>query len=113
MASPAVRVFKAGKALTYGYQIINAKPDPAAGKRPNVTTQTRLFRDGRQVFAGKPAAVDSSGQPDPRRVLAGGRLQLGARMEPGEYVLQVIVTDNAAKEKYRTAAQWIDFEVAR
>ena len=30
---------------------------------------------------------------------------------PGEYVLQVVVTDKLAKEKHRTASQWIDFEV--
>jgi len=30
---------------------------------------------------------------------------------PGEYVLQVIVTDRLAKEKYRSATQWIDFEI--
>jgi hypothetical protein len=111
MASPAVRIFKAGKALTYGYQIINAKP--GAGKLPNLIAQMRLYRDGKQVFAGKPAAVDASGQPASRRILAGGRLQLGARLQPGEYVLQVVVTDSAAREKYRTATQWIDFEVSR
>ena len=32
---------------------------------------------------------------------------------PGEYVLQVIVTDQLAPEKRRTATQWIDFEIVK
>lgn len=30
----------------------------------------------------------------------------------GDYVLQVTVTDNLAKGKYRTATQSMDFEIA-
>jgi hypothetical protein len=37
-------------------------------------------------------------------------LQLG-RIAPGDYVLQVIVTDKLAKDKYRTAVQSMDFEI--
>jgi hypothetical protein len=32
-------------------------------------------------------------------------------MAPGEYVLQVIVTDKLAKDKYARAGQWIDLLV--
>jgi hypothetical protein len=32
-------------------------------------------------------------------------------MPPGDYVLQVVVTDKLAPEKYRIAAQSMDFEV--
>ena len=35
----------------------------------------------------------------------------GQKFVPGEYALQVVVTDNLAKRKYATASQWIDFEV--
>jgi hypothetical protein len=34
-----------------------------------------------------------------------------ARSQPGEYVLQVVVTDLNAPEKRRAVTQWIDFEV--
>jgi hypothetical protein len=34
-------------------------------------------------------------------------------MAAGDYMLQVIVTDLLAKEKQRTATQWIDFEVIK
>jgi len=41
-------------------------------------------------------------------------VNLGAELIPGEYALQVIVTDNLAKEKkYRTATRWIDFDLVQ
>ena len=54
--------------------------------------------------------MNSDGQSDPGRLSEVGRVQL-MRMAPGEYVLQVIVTDKLAPEKYRIAAQSMDFEV--
>jgi hypothetical protein len=38
-------------------------------------------------------------------------MQLGAKISPGDYVLQVVVTDKLAKEKYRVATQAMDFEI--
>jgi hypothetical protein len=38
-------------------------------------------------------------------------MQLGGKIAPGDYVLQVIVTDKLAKEKYRVATQSMDFEI--
>jgi hypothetical protein len=55
--------------------------------------------------------LPSKGQTDPKRLIGGGAMRLGAGMKPGDYVLQVIVTDKLAKEKYQTASQWMDFEV--
>lgn len=34
-------------------------------------------------------------------------------MEPGDYVLQIIITDKQAKDKYRSATQWMDFEIVK
>lgn len=42
-----------------------------------------------------------------------GRLLLGTDLVPGEYVLQVIVTDALADEKHRVANQWMDFEILK
>jgi hypothetical protein len=108
--NPAVRIFKPGRALIYGYQILNAQLDHSS-KKPQVQAQLRLFRDGKQIYQGKPANLDSTGQPDLKKIVAGGRLQLGSRMEPGDYVLQVIVTDGLARDKFKIATQAMDFEV--
>ena len=81
-----------------------------ADKKPQLVVQTRLFRDGQQVYAGTPSAMNAESQQDPKQLLGVGRVQFG-QAPPGDYVLQVIVTDKLAKEKYRIAAQSMDFEI--
>jgi VWFA-related protein len=110
-ASAALRRFRTGTMLDYGYVIYNARTDRAA-RQPQLTTEVRLFRDGQQIFAGQPQAIDTSGQTDMERLNVGGRLQLGTGLPPGEYVLQVIVTDTLVRNaRQRIATQWIDFEI--
>lgn len=111
-AGPAVRKFKSGMLMHYGYVIYNVQVDKATG-HPQLQTQMRLFRNGQQVFAGRVQAFDASNQSDLKRLTAGGTLKLGSDLPPGEYVIQVIVTDALAKEKHRTATQWIDFEIVK
>lgn len=102
--SPATRVFAPGDEILYGYQILNAKQE--ANQKPDLEAYTRLFRDGQEIFTGKPAAVPA---PDgARQNIAGGVLRLGTKMQPGDYVVQVVVTDRAAKT---TASQYTDFRV--
>lgn len=108
-AGTAVRRFERGLVMEYGFAVYNAQLDTAG--KPQVKTQVRLFRNGQQVFAGEEKLVEASNQPDLKRLVVGGAMRLGAEMEPGEYVLQVIATDPLAKEKHRIATQWIDFEV--
>ena len=98
--------------MQYGYAIYNAQLDKATG-RPQIQTQVRLFRDGNQIFAGRVLPFNPGAQMDLKRLWAGGGINLGTDLVPGEYILQVIVTDPLAKEKYRTATQWIDFEIVK
>src|ERR1700754_1279355 len=111
-AGPAVRRFRPGMMLHYSFLAYNAQLDKTA-LRPQLQIQVRLFRDGQQIFAGKAAQLNFNNQKDLKRLAAGGVLRLGSDMRPGEYILQVIVTDFLAKEKYRTATQWIDFEIVK
>ena len=108
----AVRRLRQGMLLDYGYIIYNAQLDRVK-KQPQVQTRIRLLRDGQEIFAGKVNPFDPSGQTDMQQLIAGGRLQIGNMMLPGQYILQVIVTDQLAKEKFRTATQWTDFEVVK
>ena len=107
-SGPAVRRFHTGALIEYGYEVYNARLDKAT-RRPQLQSQVRLFRDNQLAFAGK--VVGLNGRPDATRLTAFGRLRLGANLTPGEYVLQVIVTDTLAREKNRVTAQWIDFEI--
>jgi len=110
LSGPAVRHFHEGSNVKYGFYVYNAKLDPAA-KAPRLKAQVLIFQDGRPVFAGESRAIGGGTQIDPRRVGAGGRLGLGAGLAPGDYVLQIVVTDELAPAKHRTTSQWVDFEI--
>ena len=111
-AGPAVRRLSRGMLMDFGFVIYNAQLDRATNQ-PNLVTQVRLFREGQQVFAGKELPFNVGKQADLKRLVASWRLKLGMNLVPGEYVLQVIVADTLAKEKYRTTSQWIDFEIVK
>ncbi|HEX8139939.1 MAG TPA: VWA domain-containing protein [Pyrinomonadaceae bacterium] len=111
-ANPVVRRFKRGMVLEYNYLIFNARLDKA-GMRPQLQTQVRIFREGRPIFTGASRPFDLNAQTDFKRLIAGGALRLGKDMTPGEYVLQILVTDLLAKGKNSTATQWIDFEITQ
>ena len=51
-ASAAVRRFRRGMVMQFGYVIYNAQLDKAT-RRPQIQTQLRLFREGRLIFTGK------------------------------------------------------------
>jgi hypothetical protein len=106
---PAVRRFPHGSAIKFSYGIYNAVVE---GRPAQLTSQIHIFRDGKMVFTGDPAPLNFQGQTDPQHFVNAVRFQIDSKMEPGDYVFQVIVTDSA-KQKPRVATQWIDFEVVR
>lgn len=111
-SSAAVRRFRSGMVMNYAYAIYNAQQDRTG--RPQLETQIRLYREGKLVYTGGAQLPDLSNQADRTRLLAGGGLQLGSDMPPGEYFLQVIVTDLLVKDdKHRTTTQWTDFEIVK
>jgi hypothetical protein len=105
----ARRSFRRGTTLFYLYEIINAQIGPS--QHPDLEIETRLFHDGAQVQADKRTLATPGDISDPQRLPAGGRVSLGNGMAPGEYVLQVIVTDKLAKNKFNTVTQSMDFEI--
>jgi VWFA-related protein len=111
-ASPAVRHLRQMMRLEYGLLVYNAALDKASGK-PRLTTQIRLFRDGKQVFAGSELPFDPTGQTDLGRLVVGGALDLGTDLAPGEYIFQIIVSDMLADKKSRVATQSMDFEIIK
>jgi VWFA-related protein len=111
-SSPAVRRFKQNLAMIYGLAIYNAQLDKTTGK-PQLKTHVRMFLNGQQIFDGKELPYDAGDHSDLKRLQMVGAIQLGSVMAAGEYVLQVIVTDQLAKEKRQIASQWIDFEIVK
>ncbi len=108
-AGPAVRRLRHSMILNYLYTIYNAQVDGTG--HPQLQTQMRLFREGKEVFTGKVLPYNVGQQGDMKHLSAGGRLLIGTNLVPGEYILQVTVTDALAKEKQNTSTQWMDFQI--
>jgi VWFA-related protein len=105
-ATVALRTFRQGIDTRYFCEIYNARRRDG---RVDLESETRLYRDGVEVFRSPPRAVVP--QADPRAPLAAvGVLQLSDAMPTGNYVFEVVVIDNVAK---RRASQTIDFEVVQ
>jgi VWFA-related protein len=111
-ASAAIRRFRQRAVIDFGCVIFNARTDKTH-PQPQVTAQTRLFRDGQPVFEGREQPLKFTLQTDLKRIPFGSRLSLGTNLPPGDYVLQIIATDTLADPKHRTASQWIDFEIVK
>lgn len=107
----ALRQFKAGTVLNYGMTVYN--PKLSAGGRPDLTTQTRLFKDGNVIYEGKSQPVLIDVLKDSKRITASGSLNLGQSMEVGDYILQIIVTDKLADKKRQTVTQFVPFEIVQ
>jgi hypothetical protein len=95
--------------MTYSYEIFNAAA--GADQHAELEVQARIFHDGAQVLTEKTALAPSGGTQDPQHLRVTGHLAPGDKLPPGEYTLQVIVTDKLAKSKFNVAAQSVDFEV--
>lgn len=108
MTDTSLRQFKRGTVLNYGFTIYNAK---LAGTAANLSYQTRIFRDGKPIFESKVQPVVPADSAEPKTVGFTAALALGTTMEPDDYVLQVVIIDNLAKEKRNTASQFVQFEV--
>jgi hypothetical protein len=111
-ANPAARRFRSGMMLDYGLVVYNARLNRATG-RSQLTIQARIYRETQEMFAGQAQPLKPTRQTAPDRIETAGRLELGSELPPGEYILQIIVTDALADKQHRHATQWIDFELVK
>lgn len=112
VASPAVRRYVPNRDLYSTFEIYNASIDPLL-KRPNLTIESKLFRDGKHVFTYPEVTVDLANQADLSRILVNLKFRLGPDLEPGHYYLQFAITDEPLKDKLFPAVQWADFEIIK
>ncbi len=110
-ASPAVRHFHNGMTMTYAFYVYNAHS--YKGAPPQLVSQVILFRDGKPVFTGKQNAMNVTGQTDFKRLAGAGAIILGNDLTPGDYVLQVLITDTLADKKHQLATQTMDFTIVK
>jgi VWFA-related protein len=104
----AVRRFRLGDNVKFDVSIYNAKSNDDAGS--GLVLQYRVYRDGKEIFASPENALNNQ-TPDAKSIDKSEVFNLGKKMLPGDYVLQVIVRNPQAKGKNRFATQWTDFEI--
>lgn len=100
-----------GRVYRYSLEIYNADLD--ASRKPNLETRIRVFREGKLILDGPPKPFDATGHADMAHLRFVGGLAIGTQMEPGDYILQIIVADSLAKAKQPIATQFVQFEVVQ
>lgn len=101
-----LREFASPVVLRYGAVIYNA-----VGKSPQLSIQTRLFSDDKIVAESKKQPVSINNQTDLKRIDLLGAFTLGNDLPIGDYVFQIIITDELAREKKQIATQTVDFAI--
>jgi VWFA-related protein len=109
LTDASLKRFKSDTVLSYGFEVYNAKL--IAAQKPHLTTQINVWRNGKLILAGTPKTIDLTEQKDWRKVASTGAFVLGSEMPVGDYVLQIIVTDNLVKGKDKFTEQFVQFEI--
>jgi VWFA-related protein len=84
----------------------------AANEKP-LMMETRLFRDGKNVYLGPEVPIEVGNQPDANRLLVNGSVKLTPDLEVGNYFLQIVIFERDDKKKAPRAIQWVDFEITK
>ncbi len=107
---PSLRRFLGGQQVAFGYTVLNPKLHHTP-RKAELIVQSFVYRNGKLIHSSTPSSNLLPLPDDPTRFYGGGLLNLGADLTPGEYILQVVVTDKLAPKKKNRASQWMDFEV--
>jgi len=108
VSNTAIRQFRPGSVLTYEMTIYNPKTDPTGAV--DVSVQAKVFSERQLIFDGQPKKVGSDSQTI-GAIPWQGSLELGSALTPGNYTLQLIVTDHKAKGNRKIAEQFVPFEI--
>lgn len=99
---PSIRIYKPGTRVAFVYDIHNAQ----SGSQ--LTSAYRIYRDGVVVLEGSETPLAKDTRNASPETVRSGSFFVNGDMMPGEYILQVTVTDGTKKT---SSSQWIDFEV--
>jgi hypothetical protein len=112
MANPSVRRFATNSDLHFAFVVYNAALNQAT-QLPNLTIETRLFRDGKSVGPSLEVPIEVKNQTDVSRLFVNGSLRLNPALAPGDYYLQVVITDKVTRARQSQVTQWVDLEIVK
>ena len=112
VSNAGARRFRQNDEVYFAYNLYNAANE--SGQPRNLVMNAMLFRDGKNVYSGPEIPITAANPKELNRVFASSRIKLTPDLEPGNYYLQVVVTDkDAPKNKAVPVVQWIDFEIEK
>lgn len=112
ITNAGTRRFAPNAELYFAYMLYNAANE--SGKLRNLVMDVKLFRDDKNVHSGPQTPIVASDQTDPSRMALNGVLRLAPELEPGNYYLQITITDkDAPAKKVAPVIQWVDFEIVK
>jgi len=103
LISTALRQFSRGSVINFGLAVYNSKPDA------KLVSQVKLYTEGKQIYAGPTKPLEPGTHGASANFVSS--LSLASKMEVGEYILRIDITDSNMKGKNRTATQLIQFEI--
>lgn len=104
LADTALRTFKRGSVLHYGFAVYNA-----ADAKADLVSVVRLYREGQLVFDGKETPIAHS--PGSKVVPYDAAMMLGTDLIPGDYVLEVNVVDRSRSGSGSRSTEYVQFEL--
>ena len=104
--------YATGAAVEFQCDVFGVRNAPQPPREPRVEMEVRLFRDGANepVFDSK--ALPVSGKTLAKNYLD-GQMRIGKEIQPGDYVMQLIVYDRLAPQKKQAAVQWTHLTVVK
>lgn len=105
----ATREFEHDTVLKFAYSIFNARLD--AQRNAHLHYQVKLFRNGEPVYTGTQMPLSVKDSADYRSLDANGKIVLSPDFEPGDYILQLTITDELRKGSKGIVDQFIQFEI--
>jgi len=109
LRASATRRFHNGDTVKFDLSVYDSRTDGTAGV--NLAMAFKIYRDGKEVFVAPEAPLKSDEQTRQMTRDVSGAFELGQNMPPGDYLLQVTVTNLMAGKKGELATQWTDFEI--
>ncbi len=105
----ALRQFRQRANVRYGLNIYNAKL--SGGNPASLLMQVKIYRDGAAMYESSPIPVKQGAINEGGSIAASGLIRIGEGMLPGDYVVEVIVTDNNVQGRFASTSQFVAFEV--
>jgi VWFA-related protein len=109
--SQALRSYLPGESFEYMTVIYNAKDKKMIP--PDLEFQVVLYRNGEELQRSAIESIDLNGVTDFKRIPIRKKFKLENTLQPGDYVLQLLIKDKQAEKKESQAAQALQFEISK